>query len=63
MEGSFSDWRAEMRSMLQGMVLGSLLFVFYVIDLDENMDRLATNSADDTKIDRVVDSEGGCSRL
>lgn len=52
-----------MRSMLQGMVLGSLLFVFYVIDLDENMDRLATNSADDTKIDRVVDGEGGCSRL
>eukprot|EP00061_Rhincodon_typus_P016325 g44485.t1 len=44
-------------------VLGPLLFVIYVNDLNENVDGWVSKFEDDTKILRVVDSVEGCQRI
>ena len=38
-------------------MLGPLLFVIYIHDLDENIGGMVGKFADDTKIDGIVDSE------
>eukprot|EP00061_Rhincodon_typus_P003122 g19346.t1 len=41
----------------EGLVLGLLLFVIYVNDLDENVRGMISKFAGDTKIGGIVDSE------
>lgn len=44
----------------QGNVLGPLLFVIYINNLDVNVGRFVRRFADDTKIAGVVDLEEAC---
>eukprot|EP00061_Rhincodon_typus_P004256 g22134.t1 len=62
-EGCFWDWRPVANCVPQGLVLGPLLFVIYVNDLDENIEGVVGKYVDDTKIAGIVDSEEGFLRL
>ena len=44
-------------------MLGPLLFVIYMNDLEENVARLISRFADDTKIGEVADSDEDCQRI
>jgi len=47
----------------QGSVLGPLLFVIFINDLEEDVEGRVSKFADDTKVGGVVDSAEGCCTL
>ena len=61
MNGAFSEWRDVTSSVPQGSVLGPILFILYINDIDSCLNHkegIMSKFADDTKVAKVVnDSE------
>ena len=56
LNGQFSGWRKVISGVLQGSVLGTLLFVIYINGIDESVACRILKFADDTKIYNAVKS-------
>ena len=57
-DGEVSNWKSVLNGVPQGSVLGPLLFLIYINDLDDNITSNVLKFADDTKVFRKVNSIG-----
>ena len=59
LNGTFSEWMAVLSGVPQGSVLGPLLFIIFINDLDKEITGgvMASKFADDTKVGRTVTTE------
>eukprot|EP00061_Rhincodon_typus_P001185 g13986.t1 len=63
MKGYLSDWRPVTSAAPQRSLLGPLLFVIDINDLDENVHGMICKFTDDTKIGGIMDGEEGYQKL
>ena len=61
--GIYSDWNNVISGVPQGSVLGPLLFLIFINDLDENILCRLKKFADDTKLYREISSTNDCQTL
>lgn len=62
-DGEFSDWADVTSGVPQGSVLGPVLFLIYINDIDENLISKIGKFADDTKLGKSVSSAEGVQEL
>jgi ribonucleases P/MRP protein subunit RPP40 len=61
--GCYSEWISVKSGVAQGPVLGSLLFLIYINDIDESVSSKLLTLADDTKVFRVVTNANDIEKL
>ena len=57
-DGEVSNWKSVLRGVPQGSVLGPILFLIYINDLDDSITSNVLKFADDTKLFRKVNTDG-----
>ena len=57
-DGEVSNWKTVLSGVPQGLVLGHLLFLIYINDLDDNITSNILKFVDDTKVFRKVNTDG-----
>ncbi len=55
--GTASDWAPVNSSVLHGSVLGPVLFIIYIYDIEVRLNNLIAKFGDDTKIGNAVISD------
>jgi len=63
LNGQVSEWKDILSGVPQGSVLGPILFVIYINDIDESVNGRILKFADDTKIYQTVDSDEAINTL
>ena len=53
-EGEISNWKPVLSGVPQGSVLGPILFLIFINDLDDDLSSKVLQFADDTKVFRTV---------
>jgi len=57
MDGTYSHWTRAWSAVQEGSVLGPLLFLIFINNLDTSISSNILKFADDTKLFRVVDNQ------
>ena len=57
-DGEVSNWKSVLSGVPQGSVLGLILFLIYINDLDDSITSNVLKFADDTKLFRKVNTDG-----
>ena len=63
LNGQISDWRDVLSGVPQGSVLGPLLFLIYINDIDESVGCKILKFANDTKIYNKIRSDEDIANL
>ena len=56
-DGEVSNWKSVLSGVLQRSVLGPILFLIYINDLDDDITSKVLTFADDTKVFRKIKSD------
>ena len=57
LDGEISNWKSFLSGVPQGLVLGPILFLIYINDLEDYISRKVLKFADDSKVFRKVTND------